>query len=78
MKKNIEVLTGEKLGQYVVKKKRGKFTLEEILEALKKYDEDIYYIIFDARDDNYQCTGAPENKGDVIEAWKLFALIDSK
>ena len=72
-RKNVVVQPGNTLGSYVVEKKRGKLTLAEILAALKEYDEDIYYIIFDAAG-SYQCIGELDSNGDVIEAYKLWAL----
>jgi len=74
MNKNITVESGDTLGKYLVKKRRWKFTLDEILDALRKYDGDIYYIIFDAREDVYQGWNDEPQKGDVVEAYKLFAL----
>jgi hypothetical protein len=74
MSENITVECSDTLGKYLVKKRRGKFTLDEILDALRKYDGDIYYIVFDAREDTYQGWDDTPQKGDVVEAYKLFAL----
>ena len=74
--KNITVTHGDKLGVYKLHKKRGKFTLNEIAEALQNHDPDFFYIVIDTtkEDDGFQCYGVPDDKGDFIEAYKLFAL----
>ena len=74
MKNNIEVISGNTLGQYIITKKRGKLTLEEILEALRNYDEDKYFVIIDARSDTYQGWNDTEKKGNSFTAWKLWSL----
>ena len=58
MKRGIEVCPGyDAAGAPLlhIEKQRGKLTLEEIRQAAQEFDEDIYALIIDARQDEGQC-----------------------
>lgn len=65
MKKGIEAWGDwERDGEWVLRiaKKRGKLTLEDILETAKEYDADIYFLVIDAAAEFGDPTGWEDDK----------------
>lgn len=53
-----------------IEKNRGKFTLDEIIEAAKEWEEDIYALVIKALDMEYE-----ETAGDYVELYRLSDLM---
>lgn len=72
MKRGIEVCPGyDVAGDPLlhIEKQRGKLTLEEIRQAAQEFDEDIYAMIIDARQDEGQCFGE-DPPGDRVTLYR--------
>lgn len=69
MKRGIETRTDyDPQGRWMlcIEKARGKFTLDEIIEAAKEWEEDIYALVIKALDMEYE-----ETAGDYVELYRL-------
>lgn len=53
-----------------IEKARGKFTLDEIIEVAKEWEEDIYALVIKALDMEYE-----ETAGDYVELYRLSDLM---
>lgn len=65
MKRGIETHTGyDPQGRWMlcIEKARGKFTLDEIIEAAKEWEEDIYALVLKCLDGEWE-----ETQGDYVE-----------
>lgn len=74
MKKGIEIWSDyNAVGKYIVKlsKKKGKFTLDEIRDALTEYMEDVYLIMIKALDMDLD----EEPDGDYVECYVASEVI---
>lgn len=79
--KNIEVWPGyDCSGRWLLKiqKKRGKLTLDEIVEAAKNYEQDFYALIIRAVDADYEQYYDVEPKGDYIELYRAIDFMEFK
>lgn len=74
MKKGIEIWSDyNAVGKHIVKlsKKKGKFTLDEIRDALTEYMEDVYLIMIKALDMDRD----DEPEGDYVECYVASEVI---
>lgn len=74
MKKGIEIWSDyDKAGVWClrIKKQKGKFTLDEIIDACKEYDSDFYMISIKAMDiDLDQYYDIDDFKGDYVTVYR--------
>ena len=72
MKRGIETHSdydNQGIWKLCIEKTRGKFTLDEIIEAAKEWEEDIYALVIKALDLEYE-----ETAGDYVELYRLSDL----
>ena len=72
MKRGIETHTDyDPQGRWMlcIEKARGKFTLDEIIEAAKEWEEDIYALVLKCLDGEWE-----ETQGDYVELYRLSDL----
>lgn len=82
MKKGIEVCSDyDNTGRWClrIKKARGKFTLDEIIDAAREYEEDFYAIIIKAMSDDvaqfYEDVDLP---GDYVTLYSAEKFLEGK
>lgn len=61
-----------------IQKKRGKLTLDEIVETAKNYEQDFYALIIRAVDADYEQYYDVEPKGDYIELYRATDFMEFK
>ncbi len=79
--KNIEVWPDYDIaGRWVlrIRKKKGKFTLDEIIDIAREYEQDIYALIIRAYDGDYEQYFDVDNKGDYIELYRATDFMEYK
>ena len=73
MKRGIETHSdydNQGIWKLCIEKTRGKFTLDEIIEAAKEWEEDIYALVIKALDLEHEVTD-----GDYVELYRLSDLM---
>lgn len=71
MKRGIEIWSDyDKTDQWCLRlrKKKGRFTLDEIQEVLREYELDFYFVFLDACNDPDD--GGPEKPGDYVTVYR--------
>lgn len=79
--RNIEVWSDYDIsGRWVLKirKKKGKFTLDEIIETAREYEQDIYALIIRAYSEDMEQYFDVEEKGDYIELYRATDFLEVK
>ena len=73
MKKGVEVWSDyDKSGRWClrVKKSKGRFTLDEIVDIAREYENDFYLLLLDAFHDEYSVQFAETQHGDLVTLYR--------